>query len=44
MVRRPSDKPYPVTSGAELTARRAAMDAELQRRAEAKKLREQKGA
>jgi len=42
-VKRPSDKPLPVTSGAELTARRAAMDAELARRAAAKKQR-QKGA
>lgn len=44
-VKRPSDKPILVHSAAELAARRAAMDAELARRAEAKRLRQQqKGA
>jgi hypothetical protein len=36
MVKRPSDKPLAVTSAAELIAKRAAMDAELARRAAAK--------
>jgi hypothetical protein len=44
-ITRPSDTPPAVRSGAELNARRAAMDAELARRAAAKKRREQqKGA
>ena len=45
LVKRPSDKPLPVTSGAELTMRRAAMDAELARRAAAaERRRKAKGA
>jgi hypothetical protein len=43
LVKRPSDAPLAVHTGAELTARRAAMDAELARRAALKKQR-QKGA